>query len=209
MVRTWELGHRAVVLGASGRLLEDVRVEACRLDGVVIARRSSGGGTVVIGPGSLNVTIVLPIAADPAFRAVDEAQLSLLGRLAQAIRAEGIPVEIRSSGDLTLGGRKFSGSAQRRLRDHLMVHASLLYDFPIDRIDRYTRNPRRQPDYREDRPHDEFLTNLPMVRNRLISALMAGWGASGPELVVDENTERLMRELLATKFTDFGWIGRL
>ena len=87
----------------------------------------------------------------------------------------GPPVEMLGSGDLTLGGRKFSGSAQRRLRRHVLIHASLLYDFPLDRIDRYTLMPPRRPDYREDRPHAEFVTNLPMRRERLLAALKAAW----------------------------------
>ncbi len=44
-LRFWELDHPAVVLGASCRIGENVRVETCKDDGVPIARRSSGGGT--------------------------------------------------------------------------------------------------------------------------------------------------------------------
>ncbi len=82
-LRFWELDHLAVILGASCRLSENVRVEACQRDGVAIARRSSGGGTVVIGPGALNVTLVVPIAREPvAFQAVDTAQRFVLDRIA-------------------------------------------------------------------------------------------------------------------------------
>ena len=70
------------------------------------------------------------------------------------------------SGDLTLGRRKFSGSAQRRLREHILVHASLLYDFALDRIGRYTLMPPRRPDYRGGRSHEEFVTNLPLPRHK-------------------------------------------
>src|SRR3954462_12573016 len=62
-LRIWEPEEVAVVLGASGRWREDVKVDACREDGVAIARRSSGGGTVVIGPGTINVAVVLPDSA--------------------------------------------------------------------------------------------------------------------------------------------------
>src|SRR3954447_9721318 len=43
-LRIWEPDLLAVVLGASGRCRDEVRVEACHGDGVPIARRSSGGG---------------------------------------------------------------------------------------------------------------------------------------------------------------------
>ena len=46
------------------RLKENVRIEAyAKADGVAIARRSSVGGTVVIGPGALNFAVILPIDA--------------------------------------------------------------------------------------------------------------------------------------------------
>src|SRR5919107_773807 len=47
-------------LGSSCRWRDDVRVDECLADGVALARRTSGGGTVVVGPGTLNVTVVLP-----------------------------------------------------------------------------------------------------------------------------------------------------
>ncbi len=74
ILRFWELPRFAVVLGASRRAAADVRIAACEEDGVPVVRRSSGGGTVVIGPGALNVTVVLPNTAAPGLFAVDVAQ---------------------------------------------------------------------------------------------------------------------------------------
>src|SRR5947208_15988645 len=54
VLRLWEPASLAVVMGASCRLRDEVRVEACPADGVPVARRSSGGATVVIGPGALD-----------------------------------------------------------------------------------------------------------------------------------------------------------
>jgi lipoate---protein ligase len=209
VLRVWEPGDFAVVLGASGRMAEDVRSEACLADGVAVARRSSGGGTVVIGPGALNFSVVLPIDSATELRAVDVAQRFVLERTARAIRLEGPAVELLGSGDLTLGRRKFSGSAQRRLRRHVLVHASLLYNFPIERIDRYTRIPSRKPDYREGRPHSEFVTNLPMTRERLLAALKSAWLASDRDPAPATIPENLVRGLVETKFSSYEWIGRL
>jgi lipoate-protein ligase A len=209
VLRIWELDHLAVVLGASGRMAEDVRSEACLADGVAIARRSSGGGTVVIGPGALNFSVVLPIDSAPELKSVDDAQRFVLERTAREIRLEGPAVELLGSGDLTLGRRKFSGSAQRRLRRHVLIHASLLYDFPIDRIDRYTRIPSRKPDYREGRPHAEFVMNLPMPRERLLAALKSAWLVSERDPAPATIPEDLVRGLVETKFSSYRWIGRL
>jgi lipoate---protein ligase len=209
VLRLWEFDHPAVVLGASCRLLENVHVEACRLDGVEIARRSSGGGTVVIGPGALNFSVILPINASPELLGVETAQRFVLGLTLQAIREAGVQAEMLGSGDLTLENRKFSGSAQRRLRSHVLVHASLLYDFPLDRIDRYTRMPPRQPSYRHDRPHSEFVTNLPLPPDRLKAALREAWLPEGCSEIPAVIPEATLRSLIETKFSEIGWIERL
>jgi len=210
VLRVWELDHFAVILGASCRLLENVRVDACRNDGVEVARRSSGGGTVVIGPGALNFSVVVPIDASPELANVDAAQRYVLTRTLEAIRLEGVPEALMlGSGDLTLGGRKFSGSAQRRLRRHVLIHASLLYDFPIEAIERYTLMPPRRPGYRADRPHAEFVTNLPIGRDRLIEALKSVWLTPDRPEAPAEVPETTLRALVDSKFSKVDWIERL
>ena len=210
ILRFWELDHPAVVLGASCRLAREVRVEACRADGVPIARRSSGGGTVVIGPGALSVTLVLPLDAEPAaFRAVDTAQRFVLDRVAGALRDFGPPVEMLGSGDLTVGGRKVAGSAQRRLRGHMMIHFSLLYDFDLPLIDRYLAMPPRQPSYRADRGHLDFVANLPLPRAAIVAAIRAAWAAPGPGLDPDFPPTGRIADLVRDKFGRADWIERL
>ncbi len=180
LVRFWEPGEYAVVLGASRRIRDEVRIEACRNDGVPILRRSSGGGTVVIGPGALNVAVVLPQTAAPGLSTVVAAQGYVVERIAESIRRAGRPVGVLGHGDLVLGDRKCGGSAQRRLKRWFLVHCSILYRFPIDRIDRYLAIPERQPAYRQGRPHHEFATNLDLSRQALIDALSgAGFPARG------------------------------
>ncbi len=207
VMRIWEQPDFAVVLGASRRIAADAWADRCREDGVPIVRRASGGGTVVIGPGALNVALVLPISAHPALGAVDSAQLYILNRLAAAIRARGPEVEVLGSGDLTLAGRKFAGSAQRRLRNWILVHATILYDLPIARICRYLRQPERQPAYRGRRGHEDFLLNLPMHRTILNESIRSAW-PSHPLDAASEVSRDLLEILLAEKFANRSWVER-
>lgn len=73
--------------------------------------------------------------------------------------------------------RKFSGNAQRWLRNAFLHHGTILYDFDLDRITRYLKLPSRQPDYRQGRPHAEFVTNLARSRESLVRSLSDGWNA--------------------------------
>lgn len=209
ILRLWETPRFAVVLGASGRIAEDVHLSACRADEVVIARRASGGGTVVIGPGALNAAVVLPLDAAPGLAAVERAQAFALERFATALSAAGPAVTVQGSGDLTLGPLKFAGSAQRRLKRHFLVHVSILYDFPLDRITRYTAQPRRQPAYREGRPHGRFVTNLSLPRDLVEAAARAAWIAPGTEAAPAQVPDALVAELVATKYGDPRWTHRL
>jgi lipoate-protein ligase A len=209
VLRLWELPGLAVVLGASCRRGEEVQLELCRAEGVPIARRSSGGGTVLIGPGALNVAVVLPQTAAPGLGAVDVAQHFVLQRIATAVRSLGPPVEVLGSGDLTLGRRKVAGSAQRRLRHHFLVHATILYRFPLDRIARYLGMPRRQPAYREGRAHEDFVANLDLSREAIVAAIRTAWLPPGRPIVPAEVPETILAHLGATKFGDPAWVERL
>ncbi|MBV8487346.1 MAG: hypothetical protein JO161_03630 [Planctomycetaceae bacterium] len=117
-------------------------------------------------------------------------------------------MEVLGSGDLTLAGRKFAGSAQRRLRSWFLVHCSILYAFPLPLIGRYLNVPSRQPAYRAGRTHDEFLMNLGLSRKILLSLIQSAWRppssfASSPDVPYD-----LLRTLLSAKFANRSWVER-
>lgn len=208
ILRLWEPTSWAVVLGASGRVLEELRLDACRADGVALARRSSGGGTVVLGPGVLNVSVILPRALDPALDTVEGAQSFVLERFAASLRTQIPQVRVRGSGDLSIHDLKFAGSAQRRLKTHLLVHASLLNAFPLEKIDRYLNHPRRQPVYRQDRPHSEFVRNLELPPQTLRDRLIAAWSPSPAPALLEQPPLHRLPALLREKFADPAWIQR-
>lgn len=208
VLRVWEPPAYAVVLGASRRLRDDVLVDACSADGVPILRRSSGGGTVVVGPGTLNVTVVLPESMAPGLSAVQTSQSYVLERMALAIRGLGRTVAIEGRGDLTLAGRKFGGSAQRRLKSWFMVHCSILNDFDIERIVRYLAIPDKQPEYRAGRPHREFLGNLNLPRDMLVNALCEGWSPGSSLRAAPAWPRTALESLLAEKYANSAWIER-
>jgi lipoate-protein ligase A len=198
-----------VVLGASRGVSHDAILGACAADGVPILRRSSGGGSVVVGPGALNVTVILPDSAAPGLSAVDVAQRYVLERIADSIRGTGQPISVVGPGDLVIGDRKCGGSAQRRLKHWFMVHCSILYQFAIERIVRYLTIPERQPLYRRGREHQDFLDNLPLSRQVLVEAIRPqgvvpglGPAEAQPGLL------GTMSSLMAEKYGNGEWINR-
>jgi lipoate-protein ligase A len=172
-LRVWESAAECVVLGKSGRAERDVHVDACRRAGVEVLRRCSGGGAVLLGRGCLNYSLVIPLAAYPVFRDIGYS----MSRIAEAVaRALGVPgLRYEGQSDLSIAGRKVSGSAQRRTQTAILHHGTLLYDFDMERVELFLKPPVREPSYRAGRSHREFLGNLPIsadqIRRRLREAL--------------------------------------
>ena len=69
----------------------------------------------------------------------------------------------------------FTGSAQRRLRRSLLIHATILYEFSLPLIGRYLNPPPKRPAWPADRSHEDFLMNLPLSRDLIASAIRTAW----------------------------------
>jgi lipoate-protein ligase A len=126
---------------------------------------------VVIGSGCLNFSVVFALPRHPGLLDVSRSFTVILGRIAAALGIEGLSIE--GGTDLAIAGRKVSGNAQRRGRRALIHHGTLLYDLDPMLAARYLREPRRQPGYRERRPHDDFIGALGVPRSRLAERIAA------------------------------------
>jgi lipoate---protein ligase len=204
-LRIWESPQPVVVLGAACRLSQDVDEASSRADGVPILRRSSGGGTVLLGPGCLLYSLVLAYDRAPALREILSSYRCILERIRDALRDAVPGIEIAGTSDLAVAGRKFSGNSQQRKRGHLLHHGSLLYDFALGTVGHYLRQPARQPEYRADRPHETFLMNLPLGAEEIKRRLRAAWNA---DAVMTTWPKEKGQELTAEKYERPEWTHR-
>ena len=204
-LRLWQWPHHAVVLGAGGRLADDVEETACDADGVPILRRSSGGGTVLLGPACLLFSLVLRFDRDPALSDLHASYRFILGRIARSLEPLVGPIQMKGSSDLTLGGRKFSGNAQQRKRTHLLHHGTIMCGFDFAPTERYLKHPKRQPEYRCGRSHADFLTNLPTGPNAVMEAMRSAWLA---DCEAPAWPTELVGQLTAEKYAREEWIRR-
>ena len=205
VLRFWENSAYAVVIGSGGSKSIDVNEANCERDGIAICRRSSGGGTVVVGPACLCFTLILRYDRDPILREIAPSARYVLQPLARALAALSPEVAIDGISDLTISGRKVSGSAQQRKRMHFLHHGTLLCGFDLEQVGRYLNAPERQPDYRDERSHAEFVTNAPIDIARAKAEIVEAWQPASEYL--NPPLDRV-RELIAEKYGRAEWVGR-
>ncbi len=205
-LRLWESPQPLVVIGRSSKIAEEVNLEVCRAEGIEVLRRASGGASIVAGPGCLMYAVILSYATYPQLQLMDQAHKFVLGRLLAGLRPLLPDVEIAGTSDLVRGGKKFSGNSLRCKRTHLLYHGTLLYDLPLDLVPRVLGTPPRQPEYRERRPHAEFVANLPVGREALLSALLNGWQCTESR---EAWPEELVANLVAEKYAQIHWNERI
>jgi lipoate-protein ligase A len=190
-LRFWEPDRYFVVLGYANRAASEANLAACRAQNIPVLRRCSGGGAVLQGPGCLNYSLILSLQRHPALHTIPAANRHIMEHQRQTLqRLLAFPVSIQGVTDLSLrrsladGGPgaplKFSGNAQRRKRHALLFHGAFLLDFDISLIQKILPMPSRQPDYRQNRPHSQFLTNLRLSPTPIKTALRQTWSAIQP-----------------------------
>jgi lipoate-protein ligase A len=190
VLRVWEPDRYFVVLGYANKAETEVNLPFCRQNLIPVRRRCSGGGTVLQGPGVLNYSLVLRLDSAGPCQSVGSTNRYILQRHQEVLAAlVGTRVQRQGQTDLTIGGIKFCGNAQRRHSHALLFHGSFLLDLNLDLVEKALPMPSRQPDYRLDRSHSDFLMNLKLPARKLKEALAEGWNAS--ESLAVTPTERI------------------
>ena len=211
-LRFWEPVNHFVVLGRSSSYDDEVAVETCNELGVTILRRVSGGATIVTGPGCLMYAVVLDLRERPELMDLTKAHRYVLRKMVEALQPVEPTATIAGTSDLAfdrdaLGPkdrlRKFSGNSVRRVRNRLLYHGTLLYNFDLPLISKLLRTAPRQPEYRTSRDHDAFVTNLQATRSQLIEAIAATWHATPADIT--PSIHRQAGTLVAKKYSIPTW----
>ena len=176
-LRFWEPQEYFVVLGRSNRAETEVNRDVCASEGIRVLRRASGGGTVLIGPGCLCYSLALPLSNFHRTLGVSGVTKLLMERTAVSLREKLAGVEVCGTSDLVWNGRKFSGNAQRWLKQSFLHQGTLLYDFDLSKLSRCLAAPTRQPEYRLGRRHEDFVANIPLSSAVLREVLCSTWHA--------------------------------
>ena len=192
----------AVIIGRNQSAYAEVNLPFLREQGIVLARRCTGGGAVYHDLGNLNYSIVGPVPL------MEEA----FGWMPAALQRLGLPVTRSGRNDILLDGRKCSGYAKRLSRDRMMVHGTLMWDVNLENLTRALAVPgsklsaagvesvrSRVVNLREALP--QFAT-LAQLRDALQVILADG----GRELMLTEEQLSAVNALADKRFREWEWI---
>jgi len=157
-LHAWVPKGICIVLGASQTPADEVELEIAQRKNIPVYKRKGGGGAVVLGPHCLCLALRLR-------RGKNNSPLDYFRRI-HAPLAEGLSETVgkrvtgKGISDLALGERKIAGTSLYLARDRGLYLASILVGQKARENMEALKQPSRQPDYREGRPHTDFLSTL-------------------------------------------------
>jgi lipoate-protein ligase A len=222
VLRFWESRTLFVAVGHANHISSEVNGATCEREHIPVLRRCSGGGTVLQGPGCLNYALILKMDPTGPLRSIASTNRFIMERHCAALNEllrrgerqqqalpsrstiDNAPSRIRVQGhtDLSMDGLKVSGNAQRRKRRALLFHGTLLLQFNLSLIERILPMPSKQPAYRLNRAHENFLANLALTADSVKRALQRAWSAFEP---LPNPPHESIRSLARDKYETNAW----
>ncbi len=147
-----------VVVGKGSDLEEELLAENILLDHIPVIRRGTGGCAVVLSPEMAVVSFV--VENDPE-KKQNEYFRQFVGIIANAFREMGVEnIEMKGISDIAINDLKVAGSSIFRSKYYVFFHSIINLAGNTRPMERYLKFPPREPDYRMNRSHKDFVTSL-------------------------------------------------
>ncbi len=158
VLRLYSFDPPAITVGFHQDPEEVIDVRAAREDGIGVVRRITGG-RALLHAGEITYSLTAP-ACGRFKESLANTFLEIAEAVTDALRASGVDAEVSKGGsggagrigaapciastgrrEISAGGRKISGSAQRRTRSSFIQHGSIFLRPGSERISDYLRHP--------------------------------------------------------------------
>lgn len=119
----------SVVVGKHQNALAEIDIDYLEQQGIVLARRISGGGAVYHDQGNMNYAFITNESPGDfiKFKKYTAPVISALHQL-------GIPARMGKRNELLTGDKKISGTASHVFKTRVLHHGTLLYDADLERL---------------------------------------------------------------------------
>lgn len=197
----------SVIIGLNQNVYSEVNVQYLKDNGIVLARRVTGGGAVYHDLQNLNYTIV------GRSRDLDRDYPGYMTFIIDALRKLGVPAELSGRNDIMVEGRKVSGYAKRVFKDRLMVHGTLMFDVNLEHLTAALAVPGSKLEASGIESVRSRVANLkdylPQFSNvrELQEALQMMLSREGqdPEIVLDASQKAEIQKICDEKFSTWEW----
>ena len=154
----WQPAGTLIVLGQSNTPERSLISENVEADNIPVTKRPTGGEAVVLTRQMAVITVAREfremITSKDFFKVINGMMLDVLSDL--GVKNYGT----KGISDITIGDRKILGSSMHRKEKRLVYHGVLNISEDPGIFERYLKHPGREPDYRLNRRHSEFVTSL-------------------------------------------------
>jgi lipoate-protein ligase A len=154
----WIPNETAVVIGRGNDPEKSLFIDRIIEDGLPVYKRPTGGEAVIISPNTLVISI-----ADNRERQMKSQEyfMKYNSEIINALESLGVKGLSRAGiSDIALNGKKIMGCSIYRNKKQVFYHAVLNINEEPEILLKYLRYPKKTPDYRSGRNHDEFVTSL-------------------------------------------------
>lgn len=125
-IRFYRWSPGAVTIGCFQCMNDEIDLDACRGLGIDFVRRATGGGAVYHDPaGEITYSVISPESLFS--KDIRESYREICSYVIRGLADLDIEASFRPINDVTVGGRKISGSAQMRRQGVLTQHGTILY----------------------------------------------------------------------------------
>jgi lipoate-protein ligase A len=161
-----------VVIGKGSDPDVELKVQACLEDEVPLYHRAGGGCAVVLEPGNIIVSAVMP---SKGIVNITQYFHDYCDWLIQGLSRIGLTNVYREGlSDLVIDNRKIAGACIWNSKDIVYYSASLLVEPQIELMEKYLKHPPREPKYRQGRSHRDFVGQLkPLLSNRTVEDVVS------------------------------------
>lgn len=154
----WQPDKTYLVLGSSNRAESSLIIEQVIKDKIEIYKRPSGGESVILSPKTLVLaTLIRTEKLEDPPKHFRDANTKIINALTQL----GVKnVTQKGISDLAIGNKKIAGSSIYRRTNIVFFHCVLNVSEDTSLMEKYLLFPSKQPDYRLNRSHSDFVTSL-------------------------------------------------
>jgi len=222
VLRLYGWSPSAITLGRY-QAIECINRDACRIDGVGLVRRITGGGAI-LHDNELTYSVVLP-ADNPEMPESTAGSFKKINAfILETYRSLGLkPVYARDAGrdippgrtdfcfsgnedfDILIEGKKIGGNAQRRVRGALLQHGSIPLSVDTDRVKRYFRDPVDTGNFTSLGEASGREIGIDELSRAVMDAFRNVMGVDYYAQEIEDSEEDIIRALALNKYSSGQW----